>query len=135
MGSQFAPRVEASDAAPGGHGRAWATWSLADVRDAARLAEGRGWYTSLSSHFTLREEDERQCQAQQLKFDPSRWPWRLAGRPGGWPHINLQEAEALNWAVAARLKRPSEFGTKVLRIVMLVPSPNIVLDVTSLCIT
>ena len=95
LAAPFCGRVEASDARPGGHGRAWAQWSDHDVHEACRLVEGRGWYTSLSSQFSLSDVDERQCAAQQLKFDPAAWSWKKAGRPGGFGHINLEEASAL----------------------------------------
>ena len=42
------PRVEMSDASPGGHGRAWATMPLEVVRGAAQAAETKGFYTSLA---------------------------------------------------------------------------------------
>ena len=117
LAAPFAPRVETSDASPGGHGRAWATWSDHDVHEACRLVEGRGWYTNLGSQFCVTDEDERTCAAQQLRFDPSLWSWKKAGRPGGYAHINLEEANALVWSAHDRLRRADEQSVKALHIV------------------
>ena len=49
-----------------------------------------------------------------LRIPVDEYSWKTIGRPGGYKHITLEEAAALNWSLHDRLRRPQEFNSKVL---------------------
>ena len=115
--STWCSRVEASDAAPGGHGRAWTQMSETLVAEAARLCSHKGVYTNLESDFGIALNDKGECPMQQVSMPLHQYKWSTAARKGGYKHITLEEAIALNWSLHDRLKRPSELGQRVLHLV------------------
>ena len=60
---------------------------------------------------------EKRCSLQQVEFEPGRWQWSKVGRPGGYSHINTEEAAALVWSVHDRLRRPGECGKKAVHLI------------------
>ena len=115
--SSWCRRVEASDAAPGGHGRAWTQMSEPMVAEAARLCSHKGVYTNLESEFGIILNDKGECPMQQVSLPLHQYKWSTAARQGGYKHITIEEAIALNWSLHDRLKRPSELGQRVLHLV------------------
>ena len=107
-------RVECSDAAPGGHGRAWTAYPEGLVSEAARLCTNKGIYTNIHIQHGVELTEEGVCPLQQVRLPVDEYTWKLVGRAGGYKHITLEEASALNWSLYERLRRPSEFNSKVL---------------------
>ena len=110
-------RVEASDAAPGGHGRAWTQMDGDRVAEAARLCSHKGVYTTLTSPSGVTLDSAGRCPMQQAKLPIYAYTWHTAARPGGYKHITLEEAIALNWSLHERLRRPGEVSSRVLHLV------------------
>ena len=113
----WSSRVEASDAAPGGHGRAWANMESGLVSEVARLSSHKGVYTNLRTEFGVSLDEQGQCPMQQVKLPISSYQWKTAAREGGYKHITVEEAVALNWSLLSRLQRPTECGQRVLHLV------------------
>ena len=82
-----------------------------------RLTEGKGLYTNLALPGGVQTVADRKCALKQIEFYKDLYRWRLAGRPGGMAHINLEEASAMVWSVHDRLRRPGEEGKKILQLV------------------
>lgn len=113
--ADWCERVEASDAAPGGHGRAWTTMPKTMVAEAGRLCTHKGVHTNLQTEHGLATTG--QCPMHQVRLPIEQFKWSTAARRGGYKHITLEEAIALNWSLHDRLKRPSECGLRVLHLV------------------
>ncbi|CAE8581762.1 unnamed protein product, partial [Polarella glacialis] len=117
LSAQWCTRVEASDASPGGHGRAWTQMRAPMVAEACRLCEGKGVYTSLNSEFGLALDEAGRCPLQQLQLDHTKFTWSTAARPGGYKHITREEGAALVWSLHDRLRRPYELHHRVLHLI------------------
>ena len=113
--SDWCGRVEASDAAPGGHGRAWTNMPTTMVAEASRLCTHKGLHTNLHTEHGLASSGLRPMQ--QVKLPVEQFQWSTAARRGGYKHITLEEAIALNWSLHDRLERPSECGQRVVHLV------------------
>ena len=113
--SDWCGHVEASDAAPGGHGRAWTNMPTTMVAEASRLCTHKGLHTNLHTEHGLASSGL--CPMQQVKLPVEQFQWSTAARRGGYKHITLEEAIALNWSLHDRLKRPSECGQRVVHLV------------------
>ena len=109
----WASRLECSDAAPGGHGRAWTWMPQMTIRKAAQAAETKGFATYLQ----MPEAEARAAALAngllQFNLQPEAFKWKKVGRPGGKRHINLEEGSALVWSLHERLRRPGELGHRV----------------------
>ena len=114
--SEWCSRVEASDASPGGHGRAYTHMDIEKVSLIGRMAEGKGCYTNLSLAHGL-ECSEGVCPMEQVLIDHESYCWKEIPRRGGWRHITLEEGAALVWSLHDRLRRPADIGKKVLHLV------------------
>ena len=68
MAAPWNPRVEASDASPGGHSRAWSWMDTKKVAHIARLVEGKGTYTNLDLDYGL-EVSDGVCALSQVVID------------------------------------------------------------------
>ena len=113
LDSDWCSSVECSDAAPGGHGRAWACFPESVVRDIARLSECKVPYTSLQTEFAIELDAHNKCPIARVELlEPKRWS--IAPRAGGFEHITPEEADAMCWSMEARLRRPDETGCRVL---------------------
>ena len=108
-------RVECSDAAPGGHGRAWAYFPTPLVAEASRLCTNKGAYTNISTEFGIEMNAEGVCPLQQVRLPYDSYSWKTVAKPGGYRHITLEEAAALNWSLHDRLRHPKEFNSKILQ--------------------
>lgn len=108
-------RVECSDAAPGGHGRAWAYFPTSLVAEASRLCTNKGAYTNISTEFGIEMNADGVCPLQQVRLPYDSYSWKTVAKPGGYRHITLEEAAALNWSLHDRLRRPKEFNSKILQ--------------------
>ena len=53
---------------------------------------------------------------QQVSMTLHKYRWSTAARKGGYKHITIEEAVALNWSLHDRLKHPSELGQRVLHL-------------------
>ena len=115
--ADWCSRVEASDAAPGGHGRAWAHVHTGVVAEVSRLSSHKGVYTNLQSEHGVALNEKGECPLQQVKFPVDSHKWKTAARKGGYKHITIEEAVALNWSLLSRLQRPDECGSRVLHLV------------------
>ena len=113
LDAEWCTRLECTDAAPGGHGRAWATLPEESVRHIARWADHRAPYTMLGDGFGIDVDLEGRCALARVALPPVPH-WFKVGRPGGYEHITLEEAHAKLWGMEARLHRPSELGCRVL---------------------
>ena len=114
--STWCPRVEASDASPGGHGRAWAWFDTEKVSFIGRACEGKGVYTNLEMPYGL-EAPEGVCPMEQLIIDHDNYSWAEVSRRGGYRHITLEEGAAWVWSLHDRLRRPAEFNKKVVHLI------------------
>lgn len=112
LSAPWQTRVEASDAAPGGHGRAYTQWAEGHVLQACRLSVGKGVHTSLHLPLGVALDEAGRCALQQISIDPAMHVWKEIARPGGYRHIGLEEAAALLWSLTERLKRPTEVGRR-----------------------
>jgi len=113
--AQWCSRVECSDAAPGGHGRAWATLPVDLVAEAARLCTNKGVYTNISTEYGVELNSDGICPLQQVRLPFDKYKWQIVAKPGGYRHITFEEAAALNWSLLDRLKHPKELHSKVLQ--------------------
>ena len=117
MKAPWATRLECSDAAPGGHGRAWTAMPESTVRAAAGAAETKGFHT----YVQMPEQEARDAAVAngllQFNLEPEAFHWHKVGRPGGERHINLEEASALSWSIHERLRRPGEIGHRIVHAV------------------
>lgn len=100
--AQWCKRVEASDAAPGGHGRAWTQMSEDLVAEASRLCCHKGVYTNLQSEYGISLDQKGECPMQQVSMPLHNYKWSTAARKGGYKHITVEEAIALNWSLHVR---------------------------------
>ena len=69
MSLPFCPRLEASDASPGGHGRAYTYVDRGLIGEMARLCAGKGVHTSLDLEFGLSLDEAGKCPLQQIDLD------------------------------------------------------------------
>lgn len=115
--SPWCTRVEASDASPGGAGRAWAWLTEDQVSLACRTCDSKGVYTNLSLGESEVYDAALRAGMKQVDFNVKESAWTRVGKPGGYNHINIEEARALAWSVRERLVRPGELGHRVLHAV------------------
>ena len=54
---------------------------------------------------------------KQVSIPADDYQWTKAGRPGGYSHINLEEASALFWSAPDCLRRPHELHSRALHLV------------------
>ena len=114
LDSAWTTRLEAYDASPGGHGRAWARLPLETISDMARWIDQASPATNLQGDFGIDVNDAGMCPLRRLRI-PYVGHWSCAPRPGGYKHITLEEADARLWSLESSLHRPAEIGTRVLR--------------------
>eukprot|EP00974_Lingulodinium_polyedra_P030620 2948380-Lingulodinium_polyedra.AAC.1 len=107
VGAPWACRVEAADAAPGGHGRAWAEFPVEVVAALSRASDTKGGYTHLGMEEGELLEAAR-CPMQRVRWPVASHSWTRVGRPGGYRFIALEEMDATLWSVESRLRRPRE---------------------------
>ena len=115
LSKPWCPRVEAADASPGGHGRAWTLFPESLVQDLARLSDHKGAYTNMSLPFGIETTGDEVCPLHRTHWPVKEFSWLLAGRPGGHRNIVLEELAAQCWSIEERLKRPNDFGTRILQ--------------------
>ncbi|CAE8649552.1 unnamed protein product [Polarella glacialis] len=113
LDSPWCDRLELSDAAPGGHGRAWARFPEGVIIDIARYADVRKVHTSLNTEFGIEVDAQYRCPLFRVEV-PFSEHWNVAPRPGGHSHITLEEADATIWSLESHLHRTGECGTRVL---------------------
>jgi hypothetical protein len=85
----------------------------------ARSACHRGGYSSLAEagldeHLNCPMDQHKHLQVSSLPLDG--FYWHQVGRPGGYSNIALEEYSAYLWSLEDRLRRPMEFGRRVLHI-------------------
>jgi hypothetical protein len=114
LDAHWACRVEAYDASPGGHGRAWTTYPTDTVAQMARWCDQHSPATHLQGAFGIDVDSSGACPLRRIRL-PAADHWSTAPRPGGFKHITLEEFEARNWSVEASLLRPSEVSSRILR--------------------
>ncbi|CAE8732571.1 unnamed protein product, partial [Polarella glacialis] len=93
LDSPWCDRLELSDAAPGGHGRAGARFPEGVIIDIARYADVRKVHTSLNTEFGIEVDAQYRCPLFRVEV-PFSEHWNVAPRPGGHSHITLEEAAA-----------------------------------------
>ena len=115
----FHPRMECYDAAPGGHGRAWASFSPDLIAEDARWSDQKTPYTGLAGKggsfgdFGPQLDEFGRCPMHRIKL-PESPHWHKVGRPaGGFRHIALEMASARDWSVVCSLRRPTELGASL----------------------
>ena len=74
LSQEWSTRVEAADASPGGHGRAWTEMPLDLVKNLARLSDHKGAYTNLALPWGIETTGEEVCPLQ-------RHHWPIAKNP------------------------------------------------------
>eukprot|EP00971_Amphidinium_carterae_P115155 2280884-Amphidinium_carterae.1 len=104
-------RLMCSDAAPGGHGLAWAAISSADAAQLGRLADMKTVHAR-KTEFALAASHDEPCLLSKITL-PKTGFWHEVARKGGYKHIVLEEASAKVWGMAERLYRPAEYSTKI----------------------
>ena len=112
LDAPWCPRLECFDAAPGGHGRAWSTFDTEVVAEVARWADSKSARTYLFPGPGIEENAHGRCPLFRVRLPEASW-WTEAARKGGRRHITLEEADAGIWSLEARLRRPTEVGSKV----------------------
>jgi len=113
LDSPWCERLEVTDAAPGGHGRAWTRVGPDLCSRMAALADTKAPYVSLRSETGVELDAKGRCPLRRLRLPRVR-RWTPVGRPGGYRHITLEEAAAATWSLECRLRRPGECGKRIL---------------------
>lgn len=114
LSADWCCRSEACDAAPGGHGRAWAHLPLPVIQEMARWADTKAVRTNIPTEFGIEVDDADKCPLARVRLPQDCVEWHTLAKPGGWMHITLEESHARLWSLEARLRRPSELGSRVL---------------------
>ena len=100
----FSKVVMATDAAPGGHGLAYADVSEPVAQVWSRTACHRGGYTSLlEEHAHLAVPEAQHSNFQMAKLPLHGYRWHEVSKPGGYQHIALEEFDAANWGLLHRV--------------------------------
>ena len=60
----------------------------------------------------IRFDEQGRCPLRRVKLPRSKH-WSQVGRPGGFRHITMEEAEAMIWSLDSRLRRPDELGCRI----------------------
>ncbi|CAE8597891.1 unnamed protein product, partial [Polarella glacialis] len=115
ISSPWTTRVECTDSSMTGLGRAWATMPEAVVRHMARLADCPGVYTNLDLPWGISLDSVGRCPLQRLKLPSMPLRWFEVSAPATPDHIYPGEADAANWSVEDRLRRPGEVGGRFLQ--------------------
>ena len=108
MKAQWCPRVESSDASPGGHGRAWTMVAIDTDSEISRIVAEKGCYINLNLEYGVALDEAGRCALQQIDLHDYNYVWSSASRPGGLRHITLEEGSAAVWSLHDRLRRPTE---------------------------
>ena len=87
----WCPRAEASDASPGGHGRAYTTLPVDEVRTWATVAAHRGDYTNLLMDPGLCAPSLTASKIQRAVLPIREHYWHEIPREGFYRHIALEE--------------------------------------------
>ena len=109
-------RIEASDASPGGHGRAYTSVPEHVARAWGALAAHRGDYTTLLDLHQLNEPPVGASHMQKAVLPVDDYYWHEIPRPGFTRHIALEEYAAFNWSAEARMHRPHECGVRAVHL-------------------
>ena len=83
LAAPYCPRLEASDASPGGHGRAYTFVEPSVIGEICQLSAGKGVYTSLSLEHGLCLSEDGTCPLRQVDFPEKSYTWKELPRPGG----------------------------------------------------
>lgn len=120
LGQERAPwseRVVCSDAAPGGHGLAYARVPTSELAAWAQHACHKGDYSVLRGLYEhLRFDEQRASVMKKAELPLSKYRWSEISRPGYYRHITLEEALAHLWGLELRLHWPEELGARVLHL-------------------
>ena len=108
----WCPRVEASGASPGGHGRAYMHADIDTVQSWATLAAHRGDYITLLERDELPAPPAESSCMQLVDFPTDRYFWHTVPRPGGTSHISVEEYRAFNWSVESHIHRVGEMNMR-----------------------
>ena len=108
-------RVEAADASPGGHGRAWTHFPEQLVRDLCRLSDHKGAYTNLGLDFGIETTGDEVCPLHRTHWPMDAFKWTCVGSPRGFRSIVLEEMGAQAWSLEQRLRRSDEVGKRCLQ--------------------
>jgi hypothetical protein len=111
LDADWCTRVSVTDAAPGGHGRAWSTMPAIIVSDLARYGDCKAPYVSASLEHCVALDEKGRCPLARVRLPADVW-WTTVARPGGHALIMLEEAEATLWSMEDRCQRPAERGTR-----------------------
>jgi len=114
LDAEWKTRLETSDAAPGGHGRAYAQVPKDTIKEMARWSDQRTPYTNLSSDIGIDLGEDGKCCMHRVSL-PTVGHYMEVSRPGGFQHITLEEGDAMNWSLEDRLHRRGEVGCRVLQ--------------------
>ena len=99
------------------YGRAWTALPVDMISEAGRLSATKGVHTNVHMQHGLAVDGQGVCPLYQLQLPVHCYAWKTAARPGGYRHITLEEAAALNWSLHDRLLRPGELGVKCLHVI------------------
>lgn len=110
----FGSRVFCSDAALGGHGLCYGSVPAEDIRSWCRMADFRGGYSRFQGDDAEHVPGPDAPLPSRVSLPLHTMWWHRVGRPGGWEHINVEEAKALRWAVTHRAKMPGEQNIRCL---------------------
>ncbi|CAE8604573.1 unnamed protein product, partial [Polarella glacialis] len=115
ISSPWTTRAECTDSSMTGLGRAWTTMPESVVRHMARLADCQGVYTNLDLPWGICLDSVGRCPLQRLRLPSMPLHWFEVSAPAAPDHIYLGEADAANWSVEDRLRRPGEVGVRFLQ--------------------
>ena len=113
LSAPWAPTVQCTDAAPGGHGLAYAQALVREIQRWVRYCSFRGDYTTLKEDGELYPGPDR-CHLVVANLLLKGYHWHEVSRPGGFRHISEEEFAASNWGLERRLHSPGHFGTRCL---------------------
>ena len=91
LDAEWNPRLEVSDAAPGGHGRAWGDIGPDDAKLMACWADSKTPYTDLTFPFGVAVGEGSRCPLHRVSL-PRLKHWSKAPRLGGHRHITIEES-------------------------------------------
>ena len=111
LSAPWAPTVQCTDAAPGGHGLAYAQAPVPEIQRWVRYCSFRGDYTTLKEDGELYPGPGR-CHLVVANLPLKDYHWHEVSRPGGFRHISEEEFVASNWGLERRLHSPGHFGTR-----------------------